>query len=271
MKNLHWPIVYLKLVAAGNVIQYNVILQKIEVHYISCKYKDNIIQYISFRSTLIIIMSRMFLWHVWIFPFFVWFQFYVVDKGSIQSQAGRRQNVWHDAFHCVVDITTQFGDSSTGNSFIFCLELQYFLSIWKYFSNAVHHCTLVLVFPMKVQICITLRDVFGGGAYVHLAANVSWCILTEQQLSAPTDFEFLPWDVFVFHTFHRSAYYPYLYIHTFSRSVFVVRTFSRSTFVFCTFSGNAYLYLCFILLVDMHIMLICICVSRLWWIYHLHF
>ena len=114
---------------------------------------------------------------------------------------------------------------------------------------------------MKVQICITLRDVFGGGAYVHLAANVSWCILTEQQLSAPTDFEFLPWDVFVFHTFHRSAYYPYLYIHNFSRSVFVVRTFSRSTFVFCTFSGNAYLYLCFILLVDMHIMLICISVS----------
>ena len=151
MKNLHWPIVYLKLVAAGNVIQYNVILQKIEVHYISCKYKDNIIQYISFRSTLIIIMSRMFLWHVWIFPFFVWFQFYVVDKGSIQSQAGRRQNVWHDAFHCVVDITTQFGDSSAGNSFIFCLELQYFLSIWKYFSNAVHHYTLYLYFLWKYR------------------------------------------------------------------------------------------------------------------------
>ena len=41
MKNLHWPIVYLKLVAAGNVIQYNVILQKIEVHYNLANTKTN--------------------------------------------------------------------------------------------------------------------------------------------------------------------------------------------------------------------------------------
>lgn len=228
----------------------------------------------SFRSTLIFITSRMFLWHVWIFPFFclVSFQFCVVDKGSTQSQVGRRHNVWHDAFHCVVDITTQFGDSSTGSSFIFCLSWIALLSVnMKIFLQRCPPLQSVFVFPMKVQICITLRDVFGGGAYVHLAANVSWCILTEQQLSAPTDFEFLPWDVFVFHTFHRSAYYPYLYIHAFSRSVFVFRTFTRSTSVFCTFSGNAYLYLCFILLVDMHIILICICVSRFWLIYHLHF
>ena len=220
MKNLHWPIVYLKLVAAGNVIQYNVILQKIEVHYISCKYKDKYkdfrIQYTSFRSTLIIIMSCMLLWYVWIFPFFVWFQFCsvqfcVVDKGSIQSQAGTRQNVWHDAFHCVVDITTQFGDSSAGNSFIFCLELQYFLSIWKYSSNPVHHCTLYLYFLWKY------RSVLLSAMYleeVHMSTSLQMWV-----------------DVF-----WRSSSFP-----------------RQLTSNFCP-----EMYLCFTLFIDLHIIRTCI-------------
>ena len=172
------------------------------------------------------------------------FQFCVVDKGSTQSQVGRRHNVWHDAFHCVVDITTQFGDSSTGSSFIFCL-LQYFLSIWKYSSNAVHHCNLYLYFLWKY------RSVLLSAMYleeVHMSTSLQmWVDVFWRSSSFPRQL--------------TSNFCPEMYLcFTLFIDLHIIRT--------CIFTLLADLYLCsalsldpllcFALLVEMHI---CICVS----------
>ena len=86
--------------------------------------------------------------------FFVWFHFNSVLLTRDLHKAKEAD--------VTMSGTTPFTVSSTSQlnlaivlpeipSYFVCLELQYFLSIWKYSSNAVHHCNLYLNFLWKYR------------------------------------------------------------------------------------------------------------------------